>query len=88
MPTTLPRHSVTETPDVADLLEAGRAKWPDDPPAKLLIHLAAEGVERIMRDPEVSRARRRRALENLSHTHPWPQSDDYIDRMRELDDVE
>ncbi|WP_104128770.1 hypothetical protein [Cryobacterium sp. Y57] len=40
MPTKLPRHTLTETPDVASALDAAAKKWHDfahDPPRRTLV---------------------------------------------------
>ena len=36
MPTTRPRHPVTETPDIARILDEAARRWPGTPRAKLI----------------------------------------------------
>jgi hypothetical protein len=36
VPTTLPRHPVTETADIADILDLAAQRWPGAPRAKLI----------------------------------------------------
>lgn len=43
MPTTRPRHFVTETDDLARALDAAHVRWPDLSRAQLVVRLALEG---------------------------------------------
>lgn len=43
MPTTRPRHQVTETPEVAHALDVAARQWPREPRSKLLLHLLRTG---------------------------------------------
>ena len=43
MPTTRPRHQVTETGDVSHALDVAAQYWPDEPRSKLLLHLIDAG---------------------------------------------
>lgn len=43
MPTTRPRHQITETPDVMHALEVAAQRWPEEPRSKLLLHLITVG---------------------------------------------
>lgn len=43
MPTTRPRHQITETPEVAHALDVAARQWPHEPRAKLLLHLLRTG---------------------------------------------
>ncbi|MCL2593915.1 MAG: hypothetical protein FWD83_00100 [Promicromonosporaceae bacterium] len=44
MPTTLPRVLITRTPQVEQILAAGRARWPERPASATLVALASEAV--------------------------------------------
>jgi hypothetical protein len=86
MPTTHPRHQVTETETVREALETARAVWPDETsPSKLLTRLVVEGQHRLLENPTTRAELRRRALAELHQVHPWPQGSGYLDAMREQD---
>lgn len=55
MATTRPRHSITETDDVAAALDAAAERWPGEPRAALLRRLVHEGHRSL----EVTADRRR-----------------------------
>lgn len=83
MPTTRPRHFVTETDDLAEALDAAATRWPDLSRAQLLVRLALEGhhaAQRIRDD------RRRRRLATL-HRHSGMLAGTYgPEYLRELRD--
>ncbi|MDQ3607754.1 MAG: hypothetical protein M3459_02465 [Actinomycetota bacterium] len=70
MPTTRPRHSITETPEVAAAIDEARRVFPDaDSRAAVLlelIRLGADEVERRRQSDEEEQADRRRAVRELS----------------------
>jgi hypothetical protein len=43
MPTTRPRHNITESDALADALDAAEQRWPGESRARLLTRLALEG---------------------------------------------
>lgn len=43
MPTTRPRHQITETPDIAHALDLAARRWPSEPRSKLLLRLVHAG---------------------------------------------
>ncbi|MCL2783581.1 MAG: hypothetical protein FWD80_06390 [Propionibacteriaceae bacterium] len=45
MSTTLLRHSITETPDIAQAVDAGQALWPDATRADVMRQLIVLGAE-------------------------------------------
>ncbi len=47
MPTTLPRHQITETPAVAQALDIAARRWPHDPRSKLLLRLLHAGSDAL-----------------------------------------
>lgn len=69
MPTTRPRYTVTDTGDLADMLDLAQRRWPDvDDRRQLLLRLAAAGRDAIADrldadDAEHRRARQRVALD-------------------------
>lgn len=79
MPTTRPRHPVTETDDIAEILDEAGRKWPDVPRAKL-IHLVMADWAAGGRSPGARAAARMSLVGSLPGTaerydraHDWPQ---------------
>jgi hypothetical protein len=58
VPTTRPRHLVTETDDLARALDAAAERWPGLSRSQLLVRLALE-ADRAARDQQDERRRRR-----------------------------
>ncbi len=85
MPTTRPRHAVTETPEVHEALTAAARRWPEDRdrPAALLRRLIAEGRRSI--DPQLDTGRRDRlaALGRISGSYTGLYEPGYLDELRE-----
>jgi len=83
MATTLPRHQVTEIPEVRESLEVARAAWPEEKSAtKLIYGLMRVGAEQLRADPEIAREKRRRQLSELSSLHPWPHEEGWLEKQR------
>lgn len=83
MPTTRPRHYVTETDDLAVALDVAASRWPELSRAQLLVQLALEG-HRTAQEAHVQRHQRRLAAVRehsgaLSGAYPA----DYLEQMRE-----
>ena len=84
MPTARPRHTITETDDVARALHDAARQWPEDRkrPAKLLVDLVREGHRAITLDAQRAIAERRTAIERtdgaLTGTYPA----DYLKQLR------
>jgi hypothetical protein len=55
MPTTKPRHTLTETDDVAAALADAARRWPGEAPSELLRHLVAEGHAALRGSAEAER---------------------------------
>lgn len=84
MATTLPRHQVTEIPEVKESLDVARAAWPEEQSATRLIYrLMRIGAEQLQTDPQVALEKRRRELAELSAEHPWPHDDGWLEKQRE-----
>ncbi len=64
MPTTRPRHMITETEDLAAALDVAAARWPDLSRPQLLVRLALAAAEPL--NAEKRRERRLAALERLA----------------------
>jgi len=65
MPTTRPRHQVTETPAVERALDLAAKRWPDESRSKLLRRLIGAG-EQALEDAQGDVARQRRAAVDAS----------------------
>ena len=82
MPTTRPRHFVTETDDLARALDAAASRWPDLSRPQLLVRLALEGhhlVEQALAD---RRSRRLAAVRQHSGILTGAYGADYLRRLR------
>lgn len=79
MPTTRPRHFVTETDDLAAALDLAAHRWPDLTRSQLLVRLALAAAEPLAEQERL--ARRREAVIRHSGTFDYPS--DYLERLRE-----
>jgi hypothetical protein len=70
MPTTRPRHLITETDDLAAALDIAAAQWPGVSRPQLLVKLAITAAEPLA--AEVVRQRRLAALRELSGSFSYP----------------
>jgi len=83
MPTTRPRHLVTETNELADALDAAVQRWPGLSRPQLLVRLAMEG-HRAAQQARCERHRRRLAvLKEHSGLLTGAYGQDYLARLRE-----
>lgn len=82
MPTTKPRHTLTETDELARALGIARRLWPDERPAGLLRRLALVGAETLTgeREPEVKR--RLDAIERHAGALTGVYEPGYLQRLR------
>lgn len=85
MPTTRPRHAITETPEITRALELARRRWPalSDSPSRLLRQLIEAGAETIVEPSEESEieqrlAAARRLAGSLTGTFP----EGYLEELR------
>lgn len=85
MPTTRPRHVITETDQVARALDDAAARWPEDrgSRAKLLLHLVEEGHRALVAHDVQRDAERRAAIERTSGVLNGVYEPDYLQRLRE-----
>ena len=75
MPTTLPRHTITETSDVKTWLDEAARTWPDaQSRSDLIKRLMERGYESVAQQEEDLVERRRRAIRAASGSLPgvWP----------------
>jgi len=83
MPTTRPRHFVTETDDLAAALDAASARWPELSRAQLLVQLALEGHRAAQRAHQERHRRRLAALRTHSGALTGTYQPNYLRRLRE-----
>jgi hypothetical protein len=84
VPTSHPRHTITQTDEVTRALEDAARRWPEnrDRPAKLLLSLVREGQRAIAVEDEQATADRREAIARTSGalTGTYPRG--YLGRLR------
>jgi hypothetical protein len=85
MPTTRPRHVITETAEVAEALDVAARRWPEDAGSRtrLVVHLVREGARALHEDADCALERR---LAVLLHEHgalAGVYGPDYLERLRE-----
>ncbi len=83
MPTTRPRHFVTETDDLAQALDEAAVKWPDLSRAQVLVKLALEGHRAAQHAHEERRRRRLAALRKHSGVLTGVYGPNYLEGSRE-----
>ena len=83
MPTTRPRHLVTETDDLAYALDAAAGRWPELSRAQLLVRLALEGHRAARHEQDQRRKRRLAVIERSSGLLTGAYGPDYLDGARE-----
>lgn len=66
MPTTRPRHQVTETPVVARALDLAAQRWPGVPRSQLLLRLVTAGAATLADARAAEIERRRSVVEETS----------------------
>lgn len=72
MPTTRPRHIITETDSIAAALDAGQRRWPDLSRGKVAAKLVEEAARSLEEEGAERVRRRREALRN-----PPPQAGEW-----------
>lgn len=83
MPTTRPRHFVTETDDLARALDAAAARWPGLSRAQVLVQLALEGHRAALQAHEERQRRRLAALHKHSGALAGVYGPGTLDRLRQ-----
>lgn len=85
MPTTRPRHVITETDDIAAALDDAARRWPEDRDnrRRLLLHLVEEGhaVARARNDQWL--AQRHAAIDRNRGALAGVYEDGYLEKLRE-----
>jgi hypothetical protein len=82
MPTSRPRHQVTETPEVALALDVAAQHWPGEPRSRLLLRLLVLGREVLEDRGEDERRRRRDAIDASSGKYEHAFSERYLEELR------
>ena len=83
MPTTRPRHFVTETDDLAQALDVAAARWPDLSRPQLLVRLALEGHLAVQQAQHDRRTSRLAAVREHSGMLTCAYNPDHLERLRE-----
>lgn len=84
MPTTRPRHVVTETDTVARAIDDAAKRWPEETRrGRLLLRLIEEGHGAIDGRVTDQRARRHDAIEQASGIFTGMYEEGYLKRLRE-----
>jgi hypothetical protein len=85
MPTTRPRHLITETDPVARALDDAAERWPEDrnSRAKLLLHLVEEGHRALARRADQQREARLSAIRRTSGALTGTYGAGYLEELRE-----
>ncbi|HXB46613.1 MAG TPA: hypothetical protein VNW50_02545 [Streptosporangiaceae bacterium] len=85
MPTTRPRHVITETEQIMRALDDAARHWPADRGnrAKLLTRLVEEGHRAVVRQRDHDAAARRAAIDRTSAALTGAYGDNYLADLRE-----
>lgn len=83
VPTTRPRHFVTETDDLAEALDDAAGRWPGLSRAQLLVRLALEGHRAAQKSQDERRRRRLAAVRKHSGVLTGAYGPDYLRHLRE-----
>lgn len=83
MPTTRPRHFVTETDDLRAALDAAARRWPDLSRPQLLVRLALDGDRATQQAHQERRQRRLAAIRRHSGALTGAYGPGYLDKLRE-----
>jgi hypothetical protein len=82
MPTTRPRHFVTETDDLTEALDEAASRWPGLSRAQLLVRLALEGHHAAVQKRDERRRRRLEAVRTYSGSLTGVYGPDYLMHLR------
>lgn len=82
MPTTRPRHQVTETPEVARALDLAARRWPNEPRSRLLLRLVQAGSTAIEQERTEAAHRRLAAIDATSGKYDDVFGDHYLEQLR------
>ena len=85
MPTSHPRHAITETDEIADALGVARRAWPDlaDKPGALLRRLILEGRNTLAHNNTAADAARRQAVADTGGALTGVYGVNYLEDLRQ-----
>lgn len=83
MPTTRPRHFVTETDELREALDEAAQRWPGLGRSQLIVRLALEGQRACQAAIEQRRRKRLEAIERTSGIFSGMYKDDYLQKLRD-----
>lgn len=83
MPTTRPRHQITETPAVAHALDIAARRWPTEPRSKLLLRLVHAGSAVLEQGHNETTRLRQDAIDASSGKYADAFSSDYLAELRQ-----
>lgn len=85
VPTTRPRHTITETDQVARALDEAATVWPDlgESRSQLLLRLIEEGYQAILEGRQRRAAQRRTVIRRTSGVLTGAYEDGYLARLRD-----
>lgn len=85
VPTTRPRHLITETDQISEALTDAARRWPEDRDSrsKLLLHRLAEGHRAIRQESAERRSIRSAAIARTSGALTGAYEPGYLERLRE-----
>jgi hypothetical protein len=82
MPTSRPRHQITETPDIAEALDAAARRWPSEPRSKLLLRLVRAGSTALDEQHTEAVQERLAAIAATSGKYADVFAEDYLTELR------
>jgi hypothetical protein len=83
MPTTRPRHFVTETDDLAEALNAATSRWPGVSRSQLLVKLVLEGHRAALQLQDDRRRRRLAAVRRHGGMLTGAYGHDYLQNLND-----
>lgn len=83
MPTTRPRHQITETPDVERALDLAARRWPLEPRSKLLLRLIHTGSSALEQELSEEGRARLEAIKASSGKYPDAFGENYLAELRQ-----
>ena len=83
VPTTRPRHQLTETPDIARAIDLAAKQWPGEPRSRLLRRLVVVGGGTLADDEHEATESRREAVIASSGKYVGAFGPDYLTDLRQ-----
>lgn len=83
MPTTRPRHQITETDEVAQALNRAALRWPNEPRSRLLLRLIHAANDVLEAQDAAAVRERLAAIDASSGSYSDAFGDGYLDQLRE-----